>query len=84
MSEWTAPIVPVLKSDQTSVVICQDFRITNEVVEQDLYPIIGKCNGYIDNILISGATDKEPLYPLNEIFNHFENVGLLLSRIRHS
>ena len=40
MSAWAAPIVPVLKSDKTSVRICGDFRITvNPVSKLDTYSI---------------------------------------------
>ena len=39
-SEWAAPIVPVLKSDTTSVRICGDFKQTvNRVAKLDRYPI---------------------------------------------
>ena len=39
-SEWAAPIVVVLKSDQKSVGICGDFRMTvNPVSKLDKYPI---------------------------------------------
>ena len=37
---WASPIVPVLKSDKTSVRICGDFRVTmNPVSKLDTYPI---------------------------------------------
>ena len=40
VSAWAAPIVPVLKSDKTSVRICGDFRVTvNPVSKLDTYPI---------------------------------------------
>ena len=40
ISEWAAPIVPVLKSDKQSVRICGDFRLTvNPVSKLDRYPI---------------------------------------------
>ena len=40
MSDWAAPMVPVLKSDKTSVRICGDFRLTvNPVSKLDSYPI---------------------------------------------
>ena len=40
VSAWAAPIVPVLKSDKTSVRICGDFQITvNPVSKLDTYPI---------------------------------------------
>ena len=39
-SEWAAPIVPVLKSDQSSVRICGDYKMTvNQVAKPDCYPI---------------------------------------------
>ena len=39
-SSWAAPIVPVLKSDKSSVRICGDFKVTvNPVVTLDKYPI---------------------------------------------
>ena len=39
-AEWAAPIVPVLKSDRSSVCICGDFRLTvNPVSKLDRYPI---------------------------------------------
>ena len=39
-SEWAAPIVPVLKSNQTNVRICGDFKQTvNRVAKLDRYPI---------------------------------------------
>ena len=38
--EWAAPIVPVLKSDQSSVRICGDYKMTvNQVTKPDCYPI---------------------------------------------
>ena len=40
VSAWTTPIIPVLKSDKTSVRICGDFRvIVNPVSKLDTYPI---------------------------------------------
>ena len=40
VAEWAAPIVPVLKSDKTSVRICGDFRLTvNPISPLDNYPI---------------------------------------------
>ena len=39
-SEWAAPIVPVVKSDQSSVRICGDYKITvSQVAKPDCYPI---------------------------------------------
>ena len=39
-SNWAALIVPVLKSDKSSVRICGDFRMTvNPVSKLDRYPI---------------------------------------------
>ena len=39
-AEWAAPIVPVLKSDKTSVRICGDFKLTvNQASKLDRYPI---------------------------------------------
>ena len=39
-AEWAAPIVPVLKSDQQSVRICGDFKMTiNPVTKLDRYPL---------------------------------------------
>ena len=39
-ADWAAPIVPVLKSDQTSIRICGDFEQTvNPVSKLDRYPI---------------------------------------------
>ena len=38
--EWAAPIIPVLKSDQTSVRICGDYKMTvNQVAKPDCYPV---------------------------------------------
>ncbi|UYV64815.1 K02A2.6-like [Cordylochernes scorpioides] len=38
-AEWAAPIVPVLKSDQT-IRICGDFKITaNQAIKVDQYPL---------------------------------------------
>ena len=40
IADWAAPIVPVLKSDKSSVRICEDFRLTvNPVSKLDTYPI---------------------------------------------
>ena len=40
IADWAAPIVPVLKSDKTSVRICGDFRMTvNPVSKLDSYTI---------------------------------------------
>ena len=40
MYAWAALIVPVLKSDKTSVRICGDFLVTvNPVSKLDTYPI---------------------------------------------
>ena len=39
-AEWVTPIVPVLKSDKTSVRICGDLKVTaNRVSKLDHYPI---------------------------------------------
>lgn len=39
-SEWTAPVVPVLKSDPESISLCGDFKLTvNQVAKTDQYPI---------------------------------------------
>ncbi len=39
-AEWAAPIVPVLKSDKTSVRICGDYKLTvNHASKLDSYPI---------------------------------------------
>ena len=39
-STWAAPIVPVLKSNKSSIRICGDFRVTvNKAVKLDSYPI---------------------------------------------
>ena len=39
-AEWAAPIIPVLKSDKSSIRICGDFRQTvNPVSKLDRYPI---------------------------------------------
>lgn len=39
-SDWAAPIVPVLKSDKTSVRICGDFKVTiNQASKLESYPI---------------------------------------------
>ena len=38
-ADWSAPIVPVLKSDKKSVRICGDFSVTvNQVSRVDSYP----------------------------------------------
>ena len=39
-AEWAAPIVPVVKSDKSSVRICGDFKLTvNKAPKLDQYPI---------------------------------------------
>ena len=39
-ASWAAPIVPVLKSNKSSIRICGDFKLTvNPVVKLDKYPI---------------------------------------------
>ena len=39
-ADWAAPIVPVLKSDKSSVRICGDFKVTvNKFTKVDRYPI---------------------------------------------
>ena len=39
-ADWAAPIVPVLKSDKSSIRICGDFKITiNRATKLDQYPI---------------------------------------------
>lgn len=39
-SDWAAPIVPVLKSDKTSIRICGDFKVTiNKHTKVDRHPI---------------------------------------------
>ena len=39
-AEWAAPIVPVVKSDKSSVCICGDFKLTiNKASKLDQYPI---------------------------------------------
>ena len=39
MSEWAAPIVPVLKPDGT-IRICGDYKVTvNRAVKPDVYPL---------------------------------------------
>ena len=45
-SNWAAPIVAVVKSDQKSVRVCGDFRMTvNPVSKLNRYPIlkVGTC-----------------------------------------
>ena len=38
-SDWVAPIVPVLKSDEKTMRICGDFSVTvNQAVQLDRYP----------------------------------------------
>lgn len=40
-SDWVAPIVAVVKSDQKSVCVCGDFRMTiNPVSKLNCYPIV--------------------------------------------
>ncbi len=40
VADWVSPIVPVLKSDKSSMRICGDFRTTvNLVCKLDIYPI---------------------------------------------
>ena len=40
VSDWAAPIVPVIKSDKSTVRICGDFRVTvNPVSKLDSYPL---------------------------------------------
>ena len=39
-SDWSAPIVPILKSDKKSIRICGDFKLTiNRVSKLERYPI---------------------------------------------
>lgn len=39
MSEWAAPIVPVLKPDGT-IRICGDYKVTvNKAAKPDVYPL---------------------------------------------
>lgn len=39
-ADWVAPIAPVLKSDKTSIRICNDFKLTvNQASILDKYPI---------------------------------------------
>ena len=39
-SEWAAPVVSVLKSDQESIHLCGDYKLTvNQVTKPDQYPI---------------------------------------------
>ena len=39
-SEWAAPVVPVLMSDQESIRLCGDFKMTvNQIAKPDQYPI---------------------------------------------
>ena len=39
-AEWAAPIMPVVKSDKSSVCICGDFKLTvNKTSKLDKYPI---------------------------------------------
>lgn len=41
VSDWVLPIVPVLKSDKSSIQICGDFKPTaNRVARLDKYPIL--------------------------------------------
>ena len=145
-SNWAAPIVPMLKSDGTSVRVCGDFCMTvNPISKLDRYPILkiedlfailkkGKTftkldlsqvyqqlvldeesqinthkglykykrlpygvssapgifqramenllqgiDGvamYIDNILVTGATEEEHLKALGEVLSRLENAGL--------
>ena len=153
-STWAAPIVPVLKSDKSSIRICGDFRVTvNKAVKLDSYPIhrvedlfaklsggkrftkldlsqayqqleldeeskeyvvintprgffrynhlpfgisaapgtfqrtlksllqgIKNCVVYLDDILITGATNEEHLLTLDEVFSRLETAGLRLQR----
>ena len=38
-ADWTAPIIPVLNSDQKTVQICSDFELTvNRAAKLDRYP----------------------------------------------
>ncbi len=53
-AEWAAPIVAVLKSDQTSVRICGDFRMTvNPVSKLHRYPL-----PTVDNLFTTLAEGK--------------------------
>ena len=39
-AEWAVPIVPVVKSNKSSVCICGDFKLTvNKASKLDQYPI---------------------------------------------
>ena len=39
VSDWAAPIVPLIKSDKSSLRICGDFRVTVNPESIDTYPI---------------------------------------------
>ena len=154
ISEWSAPIVAVLKSDKNSVRICGDFSVTiNPVSKLDRYPIpkvddlfsrlsggkyftkldlshayqqvpleeeskkyvvvntrrglfrytrlpfgISSAPGifqrviesllqgiesvvvYLDDILITGATEEKHLQTLDEVLSHLDKAGLRLKR----
>ena len=153
-AEWAAPIVPVLKSDKSSVRICGDFGQTmNPVSKLDRYPIakvedlfaalagrkifskidltqayqqlplddeskeyvvinthkglfrytrlpfgVSSAPGifqqviesvlqeipgvipYLDDILVSGTTEKEHLKTLDQVFDRLERAGLRVHR----
>ena len=40
MSDWAAPIIPVLKPDG-SIRICGNYKVTvNKAAKQDMYPLL--------------------------------------------
>eukprot|EP00731_Ephydatia_muelleri_P012378 Em0006g1272a len=100
LSEWAAPIVPVVKPDQ-SIRICGDFRLTvNQALETEWYPLpknedilasLAEDNGqllqgipkvivYIDDILITGSTDKEHLETLEKVLYKLKEAGIHLNK----
>eukprot|EP00731_Ephydatia_muelleri_P033589 Em0033g5a len=127
LSEWAAPIVPVVKPDQ-SIRICGDFRLTvNQALETERYPLpkiedilaslaggerftkldlskaylqvqldeasrkfmrimdsvlqgIPKVIVYIDDILITGSTDKEHLETLEKVLYKLKEAGIHLNK----
>ena len=94
-SDWAAPIVAVVKSDQKSVRVCGDFRMTvNPVSKLNRYPIPkvedlfatlerGKTFTKLDlshDILITGETESDHLQSLEEVLNRLVKAGLRVKK----
>ncbi|XP_061763239.1 uncharacterized protein LOC133556905 [Nerophis ophidion] len=104
-AEWAAPIVPVLKPDN-SVRICGDYKLTvNLASKLEQYPfprmedLFEKLAGgqsfairgilqssdlpvavFLDDILLTGKSDREHLETLSEVLRRLREAGLRLKR----